>query len=60
MVGDGTNKIVIAQVQNGEDEKQGDVCWDKANKVVAVEVERGEVLERWRVEGMKRTMEPAL
>jgi hypothetical protein len=52
LVGDGTSKIVVAQVQNSEVEQQGDVCWDDANKVVIVELKHSEVLESCRVEGM--------
>jgi hypothetical protein len=59
LVGDGTNKIIVAQVQKGQLEQQRYIFGDDANKIVVAEVKHSEVPERGKAKGIKRATEAA-
>jgi hypothetical protein len=49
LIGNGTSKIVVAQVQNGEVEQPRYICWNCPRDIVVVEEEILKVLEHSRV-----------
>lgn len=57
LVGDRTNKIVAAQIQNGEGAQHRNICWNGTIKIIVAEVDAGEVFECSRVESVKRTID---